>query len=88
MKTIELPKTKSVIDSITFDDCWIYPDYIIDKSSDPSYYNDEHIPIMRLQEPYYNAKKYQKIIEIKEEARKKYEEWISKAPWFVNVVIS
>lgn len=87
MIDIELPNTNNAVDSITFNDAWIDPDYYIDRSLDPSYYNNEHMPVMRLQEPYYNTEKYKRMLEIKEEAKKRYEEWISNAPWFVKVKI-
>lgn len=85
MISVNLPKTNKVTDSITFDDVYIDPDYMIDRSFDPSLYNEEHMPVMRLYEPHYSKEKYMKMIEIKEEAKKKYEEWIAKAPWFVDI---
>lgn len=86
-KSVILPKVNDVVNSISFDDAGIFPDYFIDRTYDSNAYNDNHCPIVRLQEPQYNAEKYKHLLEIRKEAEKIYNDWIASAPWFVNVII-
>ena len=83
---IVLPQTNKIIDSITFDDLGIEPDFIIDNSDDPINYNEEGNPIRRLYELKYNVTKHIALNEYKEKAKKEYDEWLSKAPWFIHII--
>lgn len=85
MVEITVPKISDISNYIHFNDLGIDPEYIEDHSYDPTYYNNEHLPVQQLVTKVYSKTAHATLKKETELALKQYKEWIESAPWFITI---
>ena len=85
MIEITVPKVDKILNYIQFQDLGIEPEYIEDHTYDPTYYNDDHRPVLQLHQKVYSKAAYNRLNQEREYALKRYEEWIKSAPYFITI---